>query len=226
MSHNIELWFLPCLFSTEIIYNAICIFIKNHNGKVITIVCISLFGYGLSINGIWNLPWGISPALIMILFFYIGDLSKNISNPYPPKIVLVISIILSICIFIFLCKSIVKFDIAVGKIPNVIQFIITSTAGICLIITLSQLLRKNKILEFFGKGDVTIVTLAIQGVVYRPLIFLSNKIWCNRLNQESIIEVTIISILTYMLCGIFSILYYKIMKSTIVHSVSHTQSIK
>lgn len=219
MSHNIELWFLPCLFSIEIIYNAICIHIKNNYEKVLTIICICVLGYILSRKGVWNLPWGLSPAFIMIPFFYIGDLSKKLFTNNIKRSVLIVSLILSICLFILLDKSIIRFDIAIGRIPNPIQFIITSTAGICLIITFSQLLRKNKLLEFFGKGDVTLVTLAIQGIVYRPLIFLCNKICINGFNQESLITVTIISILTYIICGIFSIAYYRIMNSSIVQSI-------
>lgn len=83
MVHNSALWFIPCLFATEIMYFAISN--SNYITRIaVCICCASLsFGLGHYFADVWwfLLPWNFDAALIAILFYCIGNVfSTKISN--------------------------------------------------------------------------------------------------------------------------------------------------
>lgn len=77
MTHNLALWFIPCLFVAEIIYyfiNKLTI-----GTKIFVSIAFALVGWGINILGqtnAWliNLPWSIEVAFSAQLFILIGDL--------------------------------------------------------------------------------------------------------------------------------------------------------
>ncbi len=76
MVHNSALWFIPCLFATEIVYFLICKF-KNAYVLVISLLFTVLsFVLGYYFDGDWwfLLPWNFDAALIALTFFCIGNL--------------------------------------------------------------------------------------------------------------------------------------------------------
>lgn len=82
LKQNSSLWFLPALFSMEIIYyfviKIIGLFKRNGATKFILFIPIIavafLAAYCLKIQ----LPWGINTALVMGIFFYFGWILKSI----------------------------------------------------------------------------------------------------------------------------------------------------
>lgn len=214
MSHNVPLWFLPALFCTEVIYNFLSLKIKSNLVKCCIVVSLSLIGYGLSFIGVWSLPWGLSPALLMLPFFMLGSLMANLLNEHKltnrnSKIGVSILFLVILSIFIMNKPWNIRFDVAYGNIDNLPIFAISALIGICLVIIFSLLIEKNRILEFLGKGDVTLVALCIQGVVYRPIIYVFYKLLGREIN---VIETIIISILTYLLAVLVSAIYYRFIK--------------
>lgn len=77
MTHNLALWFVPCLFIAEIIYYFVN---KLSKATKITIcVAFALLGWGINILGqthswLINLPWSLEVAFSAQLFILIGDL--------------------------------------------------------------------------------------------------------------------------------------------------------
>lgn len=176
MSHNVVLWFLPALFSLEIIFNFI-MRIRSQRIRLLIIFTISILGFMLAHYSFWYLPWGISQAIVMLIFYYSGfksnQLFKKINGWSKTNFILIF-----ICLFVLIgCFPwTLRNDVASGSFPNLILFLLDAYAGSILIISLAKLIRFNKILETFGKGDVTIVVLAFQGVIYRPLLVIANKL--------------------------------------------------
>lgn len=80
LKQNTSLWFLPALFSMEIIYYFIIKFVKRHkNIKIIILFPILLVSF-ISVeyfNNYLIFPWGINTVLNIGIFFYIGYLIKN-----------------------------------------------------------------------------------------------------------------------------------------------------
>ncbi len=83
MVHNSALWFIPCLFITEIIYFSFST-CKNLIKIIISITCATIsFGLGHYFSDDWwfLLPWNFDAALIAVLFYCIGNVfSSKISN--------------------------------------------------------------------------------------------------------------------------------------------------
>lgn len=206
MAHNIALWFLPALFTTEIIYDYLCVKVNNIGLQGIIVTLISGIGIIFAELSIWNLPWGISQSLVMLIFYYIGVLFRPFLGIIDNRKLLVLTTVIILCIFSFSVRNLERYDTASGQFGNVINFIITAILGSGVIICCSALIRKNYLLELFGKGDVTIVALGLQGVVYRPL-----KIVCEKMLQISgggnIVIVIVVALMTYVICWLLSYLY-------------------
>lgn len=76
MVHNSALWFIPCLFATEIIYFAISKF-NNILKITVSLCCAALsFGLGHYFSDDWwfLLPWNFDAALIAVLFYCAGNI--------------------------------------------------------------------------------------------------------------------------------------------------------
>jgi len=73
MDHNGILWFLPCLFSVEIIYYGLCRLTQKTLYRAISVVIITIIGLSIS----YPLPWCFNVAMGAIQFFFIGYLCKK-----------------------------------------------------------------------------------------------------------------------------------------------------
>ena len=77
LKQNSSLWFLPALFSIEMMYYFIIKFLKkSHKIKKVALILLVLIGYITNTFLNINLPWGINTALVVGVFFYIGYLCK------------------------------------------------------------------------------------------------------------------------------------------------------
>lgn len=68
---NSVLWFLPCLFTTEVIYRGLKSLIELKGWKLLTVVCVCV---ALSVWKLPMLPWGLRKAPYYLLFVMLGDL--------------------------------------------------------------------------------------------------------------------------------------------------------
>lgn len=76
MMFNGALWFIPCLFSMEMLYW----FVSKCSKRIYLIgvlICFYIIGLVLKDNAPW-LPWGLCAAFIGIVFYGIGDMCKLI----------------------------------------------------------------------------------------------------------------------------------------------------
>lgn len=76
MVHNSALWFIPCLFATEVIYFTFSKF-KDIVKLTLSIGCATLsfiLGYYFADDWWFLLPWNLDAALIAVLFYCIGNI--------------------------------------------------------------------------------------------------------------------------------------------------------
>lgn len=66
------LWFLPCLFTTSILFYSLCRTIKKDKYIVATSCLLAFIGFELVKSGIDRLPFQFSQSLIYLLYFSLG----------------------------------------------------------------------------------------------------------------------------------------------------------
>lgn len=171
MMFNGALWFLPSLFSLEIIFYLIQK-IKSKIWKFLMITLIILMGIILIENKIFFLPFGIGDAFIFIFYFSLGFLlqtKKNIIENLDKKYLLLFLFLGFIFQIIWINSYFQPFFFTKGCSKD----LVFGTLAIIWISSSSLLLKKNKILEFLGKNSLVI--FAFQEQTYRALIFIFSK---------------------------------------------------
>lgn len=173
---NIVLWFLPCLFISEILYFIIR---KNKDTFKRGIIVLILFIIGIVLckNKI-ILPFGIETALIALLFLYIGDIfgkKENVILKYKIPL-LIFSLIFYIVAFIYNGNV----SMLGHKYLNPILFVLGAMSGIGIIYFLAQWFNRIKPLKYtlmyYGKNSLIIMLChdPIKRIVSKGISILIN----------------------------------------------------
>lgn len=167
---NGALWFLPCLFATELLFYPISK--VNNQIAIISLLIISFtVGTILKMNNINYLPFGLHTAFFALIFYGIGYMSKEIptiicNTKRFPNIIFIVA-----CLSVqLLCLRNYYAQINTCDLPYIPLAII----GIMLYLTLSIEIKNNKILEYIGKNSLVI--FAFQEPVYRAVIYICSKV--------------------------------------------------
>lgn len=202
MDFNGPLWFLPCLFVVDTISYT---FIKRFDNWMY-IFAFVLFAFVLGIvlqeNIVFDLPWGIKPAMYGIVFYCIGYLSKQVIGHFQTKYGLIL-LICALCIAI----QVLNLDKVFGSMSNAsIGFMGLAFIGILLTFELSFLIKKSRFLEFIGGGSLII--LVLHGQLERIVIFTISKLGhldveCIRSGYVLSIAVSMLTIV--MICPVISL---------------------
>lgn len=162
------LWFLPCLFVTELIYWNINNYFRQYLQLPISLLLMTI-GYFLLKANI-TLPFGINIALLSLPFYSIAYLSKNYIKKWKDKNLTswIVSLILLFSIQLFLFKY-SGLDLALFYIKNIVTYIPMALSGILFYLIISFIINKNFILEWIGKN--TLVILAFHSYVYKIILW-------------------------------------------------------
>ncbi len=195
-----EFWFLPVLFSTEIIGYCLIRWIKKRWITISVAVAMMLFSYYVMKD--LSLPFGISEAFLCIPFLLGGFVAKNMPVLKKWNYLLLV--------FLFIMGNIVEIKRNFGTmnlwdsdIHSIPLFLINGFCGTILCIELSKKLAGFSILQFIGKR-----TLWIFGLHYNflEIICLINASFAD--SNENIglnfVKIFIYAILI-LLCCIFLI---------------------
>lgn len=161
LAYNVALWFLPCLFLVKVFFALLARIINNDKGIILILITFSLFGYYFSaFQPESKLFFGLETAFTGIVFFGAGYLwNKNeklkhlfISNNL---LILCVAIIATITFawlnFHFYGNQI---DMRLNRINNYYLFYLGAFSGITASILLSMIIKKNSLLEYFGKHSL------------------------------------------------------------------------
>ncbi|OHD06013.1 MAG: hypothetical protein A2086_06040 [Spirochaetes bacterium GWD1_27_9] len=198
---NPALWFMTCIFITQMISWFLHRFIKQK--FIILIISLFMFAFALVLNFIKPnllLPWGIDTALVGILFFEFGFLFKEFK--FFDKINNILKIIISIIMLVLtIVFSMLNTDVSIGAniYGNYFYFIITSFAGLFLVSLVSILIEKIGFFDYFGKNSI-IILLTHYLIVFslKALFIVLFKFDIKYLN-ESVFPLIIIFILTILI---------------------------
>lgn len=186
--HNGTLWFVACLFFTEIIFYFIVKFAGDNSKKIAaTLLLFSILGYTYSTYVGIILPWSVDAALTAVVFLGIGYLIKKNKSKLDKCIQIKYLLILLIFNFTLGLFN-KKIDMFSNTYGDYFLFYTSAIAGILAIIVLIRLLPKISIFTYIGKNSL--IFLAIHQFVLFPLIekMLRN---INFLNGNSILILTI-----------------------------------
>lgn len=158
MDHNGILWFLTCLFTTEVIFFAVSKLPRKWQQLLIVVVFAAvgtLFDF--------NLPWCLNIAMVALQFFWLGNNCRGVLLSGEEKISktggLVLSIILAVIYLTlsFLLKN--RVNMATNDYGNIWAFEFLAFIGVIGFVLLCKSLISNKINGGGGLGETPWLSL-------------------------------------------------------------------
>lgn len=180
MYFNGALWFIPCLFSMEMLY-WFFYKIKNNELRWLSVI-IMYITTSYACPFIEWLPFGLCTAGMNLIFFEMGYTIRNYNNGIFPfslsnRWKWLVILLCSITLFL-LHQPHTTVNTSISPDYNITYImtvkIIKALAGITLFSILAYWMNKNKILSFLGINSLVI--FAFQEQCYRALIFLYSKV--------------------------------------------------
>ncbi len=167
--HVGQVWFLICLFEVELVFYFFHKYVIKNN-RFMT-VCILLFTIWLAnnISIVWphcyagRLPLKLDSMIMAFSFYSIGFLLKDIFND---KDFVKKNIILIIPLLYFVLHSYTNgwVNIAICAYNNLYYYLFFSLLGTFVIIYISQVLKKSKLLSYIGRNSLVIFSLHSFGL--------------------------------------------------------------
>ncbi|WP_428911980.1 acyltransferase family protein [Niallia sp. Krafla_26] len=185
--HIGALWFLSCLFITELIFYFLKTKLKKNLFVVSALIFMSLLGYGYSRFVGEPLPWNIDAAFIAVLFFGAGNVYKESVQKLNP--ILNLRGLLFFCFlnlttgyFNFLLSG-QRVDMYESLYGNYMLFVISAFSGIIALLIAVQKIGTNAVLEYIGRNSLIYLALH-QSIVFSIL----NMVFKETLEQESLLS--------------------------------------
>lgn len=173
MNVNVPLWFLPALFSSQLLYYFIN---KRRSFKLIALVGIAIGGVWLIKYDIRWLPFGLNQAFIAVLFLGVGNLWKDQWMGLP-WIIYYIGVGIAL-VFVIASWPFARFDLESLRVMPFYSYLIDAFMGIGLLLCISRILKGICFINYIGKNSLVI--FALQAPVIRGGIYLTSKLLhCN-----------------------------------------------
>ena len=187
LDFNVPLWFLPCLFVTELLLYAVCRLPGRWPAIAVAlcVVCGFLLNYAEYFEYIpFHLPWGADIALVVLGFMALGYSIKGWVGMDRPAFVPGLWAVLGLptCVALGLWHG--RIDIATACFTSNLNlpyaagaalFIAAACLGIAAVLGLSKLFPKNPVLDFLGRNSLIIfgfhfsVAACIKAVLFMGL---------------------------------------------------------
>lgn len=189
----VPMWFLTTFFLTQVIYHILNTMFKlKHLHWLCLIIYITSFFFNKS------LPWGLNMVLTTIPFFHLGRIYKDHKDSINKYRVFLCGLgILGLIIAFFIPE--IRYDIYALKYGIPIISFIFSCASIYLVIEISKLMIRNKVLSmiFSELGKASLVLMYI----HFPIAIILNKLSLfNPPLIKSALLVILIGYLIYVIC--------------------------
>lgn len=168
LGFNMPIWFLPCLFSGEIIFFLMVRYLK----KYLLVFSLLLFTLGILVKEfLWfRLPWSVDVALFAVLFICIGYLLRkyDIINKFinqtnfTVKVVVIITSLLFTLILMYFNSREGSISVYLLRFNNYFLFIANALCGTIFILTLSIVLPALRIFNFYGRNTIILLGLHLN----------------------------------------------------------------
>jgi len=150
------LWFLTCLFLTQIIFFIIC---KNSTNLKIFICCVlcTVVGFLIYVSISFKLPWNFDTALIAVFLYSLGYFARtyNALDIVKKNAVKIIPLMLVIGIITSHLNGTVDMDS--NMYGNIFLFYTGAISSIVVVIYTAGIFSKLNILSFWGKNTMPVI---------------------------------------------------------------------
>lgn len=172
---NGPLWFLPALFTVELIYYWVA---KLRSRSIVILALVLLFAVGYLFSDYLHvLPLGINAALLSVCFYGFGHLFVC-SGVYAKVrelkkwILLPAAALLAGAHYALLPWTGV--ELCLSRIDHPLLFVPVAMIGISVYLLLAQAIKHNRALEWMGRSSLVI--FAFHGQIFRVVLYAESKI--------------------------------------------------
>lgn len=158
LMQNRPLWFLPALFTTEVIYYFIIKFSEKFpKSEIPLFITMILVSFVADRFLHLTLPWGLNQAVIIGWFLYLGYLIKkyNILEKILPQKHILVPVFLVIGFLAFYFNDTI--DCMTNSYRIFPLTILSSLSFSFVVIIISHLIKENRLLEYIGKNTMGIL---------------------------------------------------------------------
>ncbi len=181
ISYNPPLWFLTCLFVTELLFYGLARkYYREPKKLVFWLIITGVIGYFYSVYVPFRIPWNVDVALAAIVFYGAGNLFRRLTEPElrtsfslkldsefieklfkVEKYLPAIAILLSLLYLGYLLKFPTddKVNMNVLKYGELFSFYLLAFSGIFTFVYLSKRIVSSKVLEYYGRNSLIILAL-------------------------------------------------------------------
>jgi len=188
--YNIPLWFLPTLFITENIFY----WIKKINRQWLEWPIILILGafFVVAWDTVYNpkLFWTIDSGCFYLVFLALGYYIKNriininALNSRIKNMIFIIALLINGLVIYNRAgfEKIFRSSVVLNNgILYFVSLMILAIAGIYIVLKLSKIINRNKILEFMGRNSLSffglhVLVFWLLDKILKPMVFFQNKI--------------------------------------------------
>jgi Fucose 4-O-acetylase and related acetyltransferases len=177
MIYDVVLWFIPCLFITEVLFYMLSKITVNSKRILIMLSLFVLIGFVDSHYMEFRLPWGIDIAFVAVVFYGTGYILKNFKYKMDNmKIwfkIMIIAASIAVAVIISHKNSFVY--MYNNEYGNYVYFYIAAYGGITACIFIAIILSKSRILSYIGRN--TLIILIMHPKVLMLLSFSFHRLF-------------------------------------------------
>lgn len=197
LPHNSLLWFLACLFVTEIIFFVIYSNTKTKRTMLLALLLIGFLGYIASVYSQIRLPFSVDIALTAVVFYGLGYLLRDflLSSDFGIGIAF-------LCLLLGLGIAFLnnRADMNYNYYGNPLLFFASSLLSIYAYVCLSKRIPGNRLIGYVGKNSLSFFLL--QNVGFSVINVLAYLIFRARPNS---MEPNMIYACSYVLFSLIAI---------------------
>jgi fucose 4-O-acetylase-like acetyltransferase len=181
---NTPLWFLVCLFSTQILFGLIYKKIQNFSFLSQMLIFFIIGLIGVKVSKVLFLPWGIDIALVSVLFLFIGNKFKMCNFLQSIKFT---NWCLLLSVTVFFITSLLNSTVDMNNrlYGNIFLFYTSGISGSIFILLLSKLASRFNVLvqllSLIGRESLLILIFHF-GFCFILLNFINERLFNNSIN--------------------------------------------
>ncbi len=160
---NVALWFMPCLFVTELLFYSLHKLTSSDIKKISAVLVLAAVGgYAESIFVHKNLPWTIDTALTALVFYGLGYAYRGFQPSHGfsdlgNKRMAMLLFVISTVVCILFAKLNGRVDMNAHHYGNFFYFYAGALSGIFSYLVIVPLLPGQRLLSTLGKNTLTIL---------------------------------------------------------------------
>lgn len=221
VSYNPPLWFLSCLFVTELLFYGIAKKFSSEPKKIVfCLTAAGIIGYFYSVYAPFRILWNADVALSAVVFYGAGNLfrkitesetesgsgfSSKLDSGMPEKLSIkkyfpIVFAFLSLIYLGYLLEfpTTYKVNMNVLKYGNFFSYYILAFSGIFAFVYLFQKIGNSKILEYYGRNSLTVLALhfPVKDVLTKlAIIFMGVELECFYCKTAFALSLTLLNLL-------------------------------